>query len=152
MTVTFFSAFLYPAYVVPGEGDTVGISVFGPAQVCSNPRCSWQKPRTNLCSSWSHSAVCKVSPTLSLFLAIVVPCGIFLKMASLNLSSNGPSIVKSYQAVVNSSPPTNSSSPTYGQWAVFSVSAPLVSAFQQDTGSKESVLKVQSTGGQSNAQ
>ncbi|KAE8359394.1 hypothetical protein BDV27DRAFT_136202 [Aspergillus caelatus] len=67
-------------------------------------------------------------------------------MASLNLSSNGPSIVKSYQAVVNSSPPTSSSSPTYGQWAVFSVSAPLVSAFQQDTGNKESVLKVQSTG------
>ncbi|OGM39995.1 actin binding protein [Aspergillus bombycis] len=67
-------------------------------------------------------------------------------MASLNLSSNGPSIAKSYQAVVNSSPPTSSSSPTYGQWAVFSVSAPLVSAFQQDTGNKESVLKVQSTG------
>ncbi|KNG84036.1 actin binding protein [Aspergillus nomiae NRRL 13137] len=67
-------------------------------------------------------------------------------MASLNLSSNGPSIAKSYQAVVNSPPPTSSSSPTYGQWAVFSVSAPLVSAFQQDTGNKESVLKVQSTG------
>ncbi|KAF7586486.1 hypothetical protein BBP40_008802 [Aspergillus hancockii] len=67
-------------------------------------------------------------------------------MATLNLSSNGPSILKSYQAVVNSSPPTSSASPTYGQWAVFSVSAPLVSAFQQDTGNKESVLKVQSTG------
>ncbi|KAE8371062.1 hypothetical protein BDV26DRAFT_276843 [Aspergillus bertholletiae] len=67
-------------------------------------------------------------------------------MASLNLSSNGPSILKSYQAVVNSSPPTSSTSSTYGQWAVFSVSAPLVSAFQQDTGNKESVLKVQSTG------
>ncbi|KAE8348383.1 hypothetical protein BDV28DRAFT_143616 [Aspergillus coremiiformis] len=67
-------------------------------------------------------------------------------MASLNLSSNGPSIVKSYQAVVDSSPPTTSLSPTYGQWAVFSVSAPLVSAFQQDTSNKESVLKVLSTG------
>jgi hypothetical protein len=38
------------------------------------------------------------------------------------------------------------SSPTYGQWAVFAVAAPLVSAFQGD-GGKESVLKVQSTGG-----
>merc|ERR1712230_174825 len=34
----------------------------------------------------------------------------------------------------------------YGQWAVFSVSAPLVNAFQQDSGGKESILKVQSTG------
>lgn len=67
-------------------------------------------------------------------------------MASLNLSSNGPSILKSYQAVINSSPSTSSASPTYGHWAVFSVSAPLVSAFQQDVGNKESVLKVQSTG------
>jgi hypothetical protein len=68
-------------------------------------------------------------------------------MASLNLSSNGPSISKSYQTVVNAPPPSgNAGSPTYGQWVVYSVSTPLVSAFQQD-GGKESVLKVQSTGG-----
>ncbi|KAJ5429089.1 Dynamin [Penicillium cf. griseofulvum] len=66
-------------------------------------------------------------------------------MASLNLSSNGPSISKSYQTVVNATPSGNKGSPTYGQWAVYSVSTPLVSAFQQD-GGKESVLKVQSTG------
>jgi len=71
-------------------------------------------------------------------------------MASLNLSSNGPSITKSYQSVVNSTFVTGAAarSPTYGQWALFSVAAPLVSAFQQDSG-KESVLKVQSTGGHS---
>ena len=70
-------------------------------------------------------------------------------MASLNLSNNGPSITKSYQSIVNSPPPSGStaSSPTYGQWAVFSVSTPLVNAFQTDTGGKESLLKVQSTGG-----
>lgn len=67
-------------------------------------------------------------------------------MASLNLSSNGPSISKSYQSVVNAS--LSAASPTYGQWAVFSVSTPLVSAFQQDAGNKESVLKVQAAGGQ----
>ncbi|TKA48822.1 hypothetical protein B0A49_12367 [Cryomyces minteri] len=68
-------------------------------------------------------------------------------MATLNLSSNGPSITKSYESVVNAPPPSGAaaSSPTYGQWAVYSVAAPLVSAFQQDAG-KESVLKVQSTG------
>jgi len=68
-------------------------------------------------------------------------------MASLNTSSNGPNITRSYQNVVNSPPPSNAqaSSPTYGQWAVFAVAAPLVSAFQGD-GGKESVLKVQSTG------
>lgn len=68
-------------------------------------------------------------------------------MASLNLSTNGPSITKSYQSVVNAPAPTGSaaSSATYGQWAVFSVSAPLANAFQ-DAGNKESVLKVQSTG------
>lgn len=66
-------------------------------------------------------------------------------MASLNLSTNGPSISKSYQLVVNATLPA--ASPTYGYWAVFSVSTPLVNAFQQDTGNKESVLKVQSTGG-----
>jgi hypothetical protein len=76
-------------------------------------------------------------------------CHFYLNMASLNTSTNGPSIKSSYQGVVNSpalSGPA-ASSPTYGQWAVFSVSAPLVNAFQQDSGGKESVLKVQSTGG-----
>lgn len=72
-------------------------------------------------------------------------------MASLNLSSDGPSISKSYQAVVNAPPPSGPAvdSSTYGQWAVFSVSTPLVNVFQQSSGNKESVLKVQSTGGQS---
>ncbi|WQF77750.1 Putative SH3 domain, actin-depolymerizing factor domain, ADF-H/Gelsolin-like domain superfamily [Colletotrichum destructivum] len=65
-------------------------------------------------------------------------------MASLNLSINGPSIKSSYQSVING-PPPNSSSPTYAQWALFSVQAPLANAFQ-DSGAKESVLKVQSTG------
>lgn len=71
-------------------------------------------------------------------------------MATLNLSSNGPSISKSYQSVVNAPPASGAAakSSTYGQWAVFSVSAPLANAFQQESGSKESVLKVQSTGGQ----
>ncbi len=70
-------------------------------------------------------------------------------MATLNLSTNGPSISKSYQSVVGSPAPSGAAanSPTYGQWAVFSVSTPLVNAFQQDAGGKESVLKVQSTGG-----
>lgn len=69
-------------------------------------------------------------------------------MASLNLSTNGQSISKSYQSVINAPPPTGAAaaSPTYGQWAVFSVTAPLANAFQ-DSGNKESVLKVQSTGG-----
>lgn len=69
-------------------------------------------------------------------------------MASLNTSTNGPSISKSYQSIVNAPPPSGqaASSPTYGQWAVFSVAAPLANAFQQDSGNKESVLKVQSTG------
>jgi drebrin-like protein len=67
-------------------------------------------------------------------------------MASLNLSANGPSISASYQKIVSSQPSgAAASSPTYGQWAVFSVQAPLVSAFQADAG-KESVLKVQTTG------
>ena len=71
-------------------------------------------------------------------------------MATLNLSTNGPSISKSYQSIINAPPPTGgaSKSATYGQWAVFSVSAPLANAFQQDGGGKESVLKVQSTGGE----
>ncbi|KAI9782080.1 MAG: hypothetical protein M1839_005426 [Geoglossum umbratile] len=69
-------------------------------------------------------------------------------MATLNLSTNGPSITRSYQSIVNSAPPSGpaASSQTYGQWAIFSVSAPLVNAFTQDAGGKESVLKVQSTG------
>ncbi len=68
-------------------------------------------------------------------------------MSSLNLSTNGPSITASYQKIVNSPPPSGAaaSSPTYGQWAVYSVQAPLVNAFQADSG-KESVLKVQTTG------
>ncbi|EEH08421.1 conserved hypothetical protein [Histoplasma capsulatum G186AR] len=69
-------------------------------------------------------------------------------MATLNLSTNGPSISKSYRAVVEASAPTGpaAASPTYGQWAVFVVSTPLVNAFQQDSAGKESVLKVQSSG------
>ncbi|KAI9848497.1 MAG: hypothetical protein M1838_000497 [Thelocarpon superellum] len=69
-------------------------------------------------------------------------------MATLNLSTNGPSITKSYQSVVDAPPPTGpaASSSTYGQWAVFSVSAPLATAFEQSASGKESVLKVQSTG------
>lgn len=66
-------------------------------------------------------------------------------MASLNLSTNGPSIRSSYQGVVNAPAPPSGSSPTYAHWALFSVQAPLASAFQ-DAGNKESVLKVQSTG------
>lgn len=68
-------------------------------------------------------------------------------MSSLNLSTNGPSITKSYQSVINAPLPTGAAanSATYGQWAVFSVAAPLMSAFQND-GGKESVMKVQSTG------
>ncbi|RAL01487.1 putative actin binding protein [Aspergillus ibericus CBS 121593] len=68
-------------------------------------------------------------------------------MASLNLSANGPSISKSYQNVINSSfPSAGTGSPTYGQWAIFSVSTPLVNAFQKDSGNKESILKVHDTG------
>ena len=71
-------------------------------------------------------------------------------MATLNLSTNGPSIAKSYQSVVDAPIPSGiaTKSSNYGQWAVFSVSAPLVNAFQQAAGGKESVLKVQSTGGE----
>jgi hypothetical protein len=65
-------------------------------------------------------------------------------MASLNLSVNGPSIKSSYAGVVNANIAKSSSS-TYAHWALFSVQAPLVSAFQAG-GSKESVLKVQTTG------
>lgn len=69
-------------------------------------------------------------------------------MATLNLSQNGPSIKSSYQKIVDAPKPSGpaASSPTYGQWALFTVQAPLVSAFQNDS-SKESVLKVQTTGG-----
>ena len=69
-------------------------------------------------------------------------------MSSLNTSTNGASITKSYQSIVNAPPPSGraAASPTYGQWTVLSVSAPLANAFQQDSGNKESVLKVQSTG------
>ncbi|KAK1239634.1 hypothetical protein MKX07_001088 [Trichoderma sp. CBMAI-0711] len=65
-------------------------------------------------------------------------------MASLNTSTNGASIKSSYNAVVGGEAPS-SGSPTHAQWALFSVQAPLVNAFQ-DSGAKESVLKVQSTG------
>ncbi|TLD04759.1 uncharacterized protein PgNI_09885 [Pyricularia grisea] len=65
-------------------------------------------------------------------------------MASLNLSINGPSIKSSYQGVVNGQLPS-SSSPTFAQWALFSVQAPLLNAFQ-DSGAKESILKVESKG------
>ncbi|KAK3334770.1 hypothetical protein B0H65DRAFT_331570 [Neurospora tetraspora] len=65
-------------------------------------------------------------------------------MASLNLSINGPSIKSSYQGVING-PAPSSASPTYAHWALFSVQAPLLNAFQ-DSGAKESILKVESTG------
>ncbi|KAI5463002.1 hypothetical protein BGZ63DRAFT_422406 [Mariannaea sp. PMI_226] len=65
-------------------------------------------------------------------------------MASLNLSINGPSIKSSYNGVVNAPPPSDSS-PTHAHWALFTVQAPLLNAFQ-DSGAKESILKVQGTG------
>ncbi|KAK2682683.1 SH3 domain [Fusarium oxysporum f. sp. vasinfectum] len=65
-------------------------------------------------------------------------------MASLNTSINGPSIKSSYSSVVNGAPPS-SDSPTHAHWALFSVQAPLLNAFQ-DSGAKESILKVQGTG------
>ncbi|KAL8995787.1 MAG: hypothetical protein Q9169_004545 [Polycauliona sp. 2 TL-2023] len=67
-------------------------------------------------------------------------------MATLNTSTNGQSISKSYQSIVNAPAAAASKSATYGQWAIFSVSAPLANAFQPDAGGKESVLKVQDTG------
>jgi len=67
-------------------------------------------------------------------------------MASLNCSINGPSIRSSYQAVING-PAVSSTSPTAARWALFTVQAPLVSAFQ-NTVAKESILKVESTGGE----
>ncbi|KAL8943551.1 MAG: hypothetical protein Q9216_001009 [Gyalolechia sp. 2 TL-2023] len=67
-------------------------------------------------------------------------------MATLNTSTNGPAISKSYQSIINTPTAPASKSSTHGQWAVFSVSAPLANAFRPDAGTKESVLKVQSTG------
>lgn len=72
-------------------------------------------------------------------------------MASLNLSSDGPAINRSYKALVDAPLASGSaaSSSTYAQWAVYTVTAPLLSAFQQDS-TKESTLRVQSTGGMCN--
>lgn len=69
-------------------------------------------------------------------------------MASLNLSINGPSIKSSYQGVVNGQL-SKSDSPTYAQWALFTVQAPLMNAFQ-DSSAKESILKVEDKGGEPN--
>lgn len=66
-------------------------------------------------------------------------------MASLNLSINGPSIKSSYQGVINGPAPASTSATT-ARWALFTVQAPLLNAFQ-NTGAKESILKVESTGG-----
>lgn len=66
-------------------------------------------------------------------------------MASLDISHE---IGRSYQALVSSPPPNNPSS-TYAQWAVFSVSTPLTSAFVAASATKASVLKVHSTAGSS---
>ncbi|CAK7202180.1 actin binding protein [Sporothrix eucalyptigena] len=65
-------------------------------------------------------------------------------MTSLNLSINGPSIRSSYESVIKGAN-SSSSSPTDVRWALFSVQAPLANAFQ-DSGNKESVLKVDGTG------
>ncbi|KAI9669082.1 MAG: hypothetical protein M1831_000674 [Alyxoria varia] len=64
-------------------------------------------------------------------------------MATLNTSQDGPAITKSYQSIVDSPLASGSAagSSTYGQWVVYSVQAPLASAFQQDS-TKDSVLKV----------
>lgn len=66
-------------------------------------------------------------------------------MASLNLSTNGPSIKSSYQGVVNGAL-QKSDSPTYALWALFTVQAPLMNAFQGG-GASESILKVETKGG-----
>ncbi|PSR77673.1 hypothetical protein BD289DRAFT_445114 [Coniella lustricola] len=65
-------------------------------------------------------------------------------MASLNLSTNGPSIKSSYEGVVHRDL-RKSDSPTYAQWALFTVQAPLMNAFQSG-GAQESVLKVETKG------
>ncbi|KAA8908643.1 hypothetical protein FN846DRAFT_906069 [Sphaerosporella brunnea] len=62
-------------------------------------------------------------------------------MASLDIS---PEIGRSYQKIVTGPAPTKPS-PTYAQWAVFSVSAPLQNAFVQSS-AKASILKVQTAG------
>ncbi|KAF8250497.1 hypothetical protein K440DRAFT_640065 [Wilcoxina mikolae CBS 423.85] len=62
-------------------------------------------------------------------------------MASLDIS---PEIGRSYQKLV-SGPAPNKPSPTYAQWAVFSVSAPLQNAFVQSS-AKASTLKVHTAG------
>ncbi|KAG0124710.1 hypothetical protein HOY82DRAFT_617655 [Tuber indicum] len=62
-------------------------------------------------------------------------------MASLDISHE---IGRSYQTLVNS-PPANKPSATFAQWAVFTVSTPLVNAFVAASASKASVLKVHST-------
>lgn len=67
-------------------------------------------------------------------------------MASLNLSTNGASIKSSYQGVVNRELP-KSDSPTFALWALFTVQAPLINAFQAGSAS-ESVLKVETKGGE----
>lgn len=67
-------------------------------------------------------------------------------MASLNLSTNGPSIKSSYQGVVNGQL-AKSDSPTYALWVLFTVQAPLMNAFQGG-GASESVLKVETKGGE----
>lgn len=67
-------------------------------------------------------------------------------MASLNLSTNGPSIKSSYQGVVNREL-QKSDSPTYALWALFTVQAPLMNAFQAGS-TTESVLKVETKGGE----
>lgn len=64
-------------------------------------------------------------------------------MATLNTSIEGAAISKAYQAVVEA--PLAAPSPTYAQWAIYAVQAPLASSFQNDSG-KESVLKVFRTG------
>jgi hypothetical protein len=63
-------------------------------------------------------------------------------MASLDIS---PEIGRSYQKLVNGAA-ANKPSPTYAQWAVFSVSAPLQNAFVQSS-AKASTLKVHAAGG-----
>jgi len=63
---------------------------------------------------------------------------------NLNTSQEGGAIQRSYQAIVDTQLPS-SSSDTHAKWALFSVTAPLASAFQASN--KDSVLKVQDSGG-----
>ncbi|KAI5846156.1 hypothetical protein BZA05DRAFT_357600 [Tricharina praecox] len=62
-------------------------------------------------------------------------------MSSLDIS---PEIGRAYQKLVSGSAP-NKPSPTYAQWAVFSVSVPLQNAFVQSS-AKASTLKVHAAG------